>query len=123
MNNVKKTLSEVENLLSGLLKELAGEKAKPIEDVLGKLADIDIEIRNALDEIEPIKQEDFDNHNKLADEANKLISEVAADAKEEEDEDDDDDEPVRHVTVHVRVIRSCPPPCFPMPLPFWFLPF
>ena len=78
MKDMQKKLKEIEKSLTEILDSMAGDKSPAIQNALSKLADVDIEIRKALDEIEPIKQEDFEAHNKLANEANKLIEEVAA---------------------------------------------
>lgn len=130
MKDMQKKLKEIEKSLTEILDSMAGDKSPAIQNALSKLADVDIEIRKALDEIEPIKQEDFEAHNKLANEANKLIEEVAAEnvkgdeaenVKGDEEEDEEECEcPMRHMVVHVRVVHCMPRPCLPIP---WFLPF
>ena len=122
MNEVTKTLKEVEKTLNGLLESMAGEKAKAIEEAIGKLSEVDVEIRKALDEIEPIKQEDFEMHNKLSEETNKLIDEAASGHTEEEDEEEPDEERPKRIVIRVHgVIRPMP---IPVPFfPFGFLPF
>jgi len=122
MNNMQKKLKEIEKSLTEILDSMAGDKSPAIQNALSKLADVDIEIRKALDEIEPIKQEDFEAHNKLANEANKLIEEVAAEnvKSDEEEEEEECECPLRHMVVHVRVVHCMPRPCLPIP---WFLPF
>lgn len=122
MKDMQKKLKEIEKSLTEILDSMAGDKSPAIQNALSKLADVDVEIRKAIDEIEPIKQEDFDAHNKLANEANKLIEEVAAEnvKGDEEDEEEECECPLRHMVVHVKVVHCMPRPCLPIP---WFLPF
>lgn len=122
MNEVTKTLKEVEKTLNGLLETMAGDKAKAIEEAIGKLSEVDVEIRKALDEIEPIKQEDFEMHNKLSEETNKLIDEAASGHAEEENEEEPEEDKPKRIVIRVQgVIRPMP---IPVPFfPFGFLPF
>lgn len=88
-----------------------GEHGKEIVELLKELAKVDIEIKNALDEIEAIKAGLPERHNELADKINELVKLVASEPEETPEEEPKKEPPAKSVKVEVHIMRHRFSPC------------
>ena len=102
------------------VKKYSGDDGEEIIEAIRKLAAVDVEINNSLDEIERIKDGLPEKHNELADQINDLVKKVCEKKEEEPSESDDSDaegdceKPERTakkiVKVEVHVVKTPPMP-------------
>lgn len=117
---------EVTEKLENKVKEMSGSTADEILAAVKELAAVDVEIKNALDEIERIKDGLPEKHNLLADKINRLVEEVANGEPKGKHEKEDEPKPepdpeVKKVRVHVQVVKAPPVPVSMMMLMNWLL--
>lgn len=105
------------------VKEIGGESGNEIIDAVRELAKVDVEIKNALDEIERIAEDLPARHNELADKINDLVRKVCEKNEEPAEEhgkhEKDSEPPRRTVKVEVNVVpvrAMVPVPRMPLAL-------
>ena len=97
--------------LEAEVKKYSGEDGEEIIEALRKLAEVDVEIKGNMDEIERIKDGLPEKHNELADKINDLVKKVCekqedSDLKGEQKEPEPDKEERGNKVHTIRVVVS-----------------